>query len=85
MWKRPQFFNQQNYFEKNGWKRRGFFQPSKLHRKSMLKWRGNLSKFGVPRINVISMSNQCGFDVVCPLGRDNFGCNLTYIYALAGR
>ena len=44
------------------------FQPSKLRRKSTWKWRGNLSKFGLWRINVISTWNPPGFDVECPLG-----------------
>ena len=44
------------------------FRPAKLHRKSKRKWRGNSSKFGLRRIDVISTSNRCGFDVVCPLG-----------------
>ena len=44
------------------------FRPSKLHRKSTRKWRGNSSKFGLRRIDVISTSNRRGFDVACPLG-----------------
>ena len=44
------------------------FRRSKLHRKSTRKWRGNSSKFGLRRIDVISTSNRCGLDVVCPLG-----------------
>ena len=44
------------------------FRPSKLHRKRTRKWRGNSSKSGLRRIDVISTSNQRGFDVLCPLG-----------------
>ena len=44
------------------------FLPAKLHRKSTRKWRGNLSKFGLRRIDIISTSNPRRFDVVCPLG-----------------
>ena len=43
------------------------FRPSKLHRQSTRKWRGNSSKFGLRRIDVISTLNGRGFDVVCPL------------------
>ena len=35
------------------------FQSVKLHRKSTWKWRGNLWKFVLRRINVISTSNRC--------------------------
>ena len=44
------------------------FWSAKLHWKSTRKWRGNLSKFCLPRINIIPTSNWYGFDVVCPLG-----------------
>ena len=44
------------------------FRPSKSHRKGTWKWRGNSSKFGLRRIDVISTSNGRGFDVVCALG-----------------
>ena len=43
------------------------FWPSKLRRKSTWNWCGYLSKFGLRRIDVISMSNPRQFDVVCPL------------------
>ena len=45
------------------------FRPSKLHRKSTWNRRGNSSKFGLRRIDVISTSNPRRFDVVCPLGK----------------
>ena len=45
-------------------KRHGFFNQ----RSYIKKVRGNPSKFGLRRIDVISTSNQCGFDVVSPLG-----------------
>ena len=44
------------------------FRSSKLNRKSTCKRRGNLSKFGLRRIHVISTSNRRGFSRVCPLG-----------------
>ena len=44
------------------------FWSAKLHRKSMLKWRGNSSKFGVRCIDVISTSNRRWFNMKCPLG-----------------
>ena len=44
------------------------FRSAKLHRKSTWKRRGNSSKFGLRRIDVISTSNRRRFDVVCPLG-----------------
>ena len=44
------------------------FRPSILHRKSTQKLRGNSSRFGLRRIDVISTSNGDGFDVVYPLG-----------------
>ena len=40
-------------------------------KKSTWKRRGNSSKFGLRRIDVISTSNRRRFDVVCLLGRDN--------------
>ena len=43
-------------------------RAAKLHRKNTWKRHGNSSKFGIRRINVISTSNRCRFDVVCPLG-----------------
>ena len=56
---RPSKLHRKKYVETT-W----IFRPLKLHR----KWRRNLSKFGLRRIDVISTSNRCGFDVVCPLG-----------------
>ena len=50
------------------------FRSAKLHRKSTWKRRGNSSKFGLRRIDVISTSNRRRFDVVCPLG--NFSLTL---------
>ena len=44
------------------------FWSAKLHQKSMLKWRGNSSKFGVRCIDVISTSNRRWFNMKCPLG-----------------
>ena len=46
------------------------FQSAKLHRTSTWKWRGNLSKFGLRSIDVISTSKRQRFDMVCPLGND---------------
>ena len=46
------------------------FRSAKFYRKSTWKWRGNSSKFGLQRIDVISTWNRRRFDVVCPL------CNL---------
>ena len=60
---RPWKLHRKNYVETT-W----IFQPSKLHRKSTRKWRGNSWKFDLRRIDVISMSNWHGFNVVCPLG-----------------
>ena len=62
------------------------FRPSKSHRKSTRKWRGNLSKFGIWRMNVISTPNRRGFDVVCPLcssykQRDALGRRLLPTYS----
>ena len=60
------------------------FRPSKLHRQSTRKWRGNLSKFGLRRIDVISTLNGRGFDVVCPLGtfkHSHFYYNKTLVLA----
>ena len=58
------------------------FRPSKLHRKSTRKWRGNSSKFGLWRVDVIFTSNRRGFDVVypldCPLDRNCLGKELIY-------
>ena len=45
------------------------FRPSKLHRKTIRKWRGNSLKFALRRIDIISTSNRRGFDMVCQLGR----------------
>ena len=39
------------------------FQSATLHQKSTWKWRGNLSKFGLRRIDVISTSNRRRSDV----------------------
>ena len=55
------FFVHRNYVEKSTSKWHGFLQ-------STLKWRGNLSIFSLRHIDVISPSNQGGFDVVCLLG-----------------
>ena len=44
------------------------FSTSETTSKSTRKWRGNLSKFGLRRIDIISTSNPRRFDVVCPLG-----------------
>ena len=44
------------------------FRSAKLHRKSMRKQRGNLSKFGLRCIDVISTLNRRRFSVECPLG-----------------
>ena len=44
------------------------FRPSKLHQKSMWNRRGNSTKFGLRRIDVISTSNPRRFDVLYPLG-----------------
>ena len=44
------------------------FRPAKLHRKSKWKLRGNSSKFGLRRSNVISTWNRRRFNVVCSLG-----------------
>ena len=60
---RPAKLHRKKYVEST-W----IFRPLKLHRKSTRKWSGNLSKFGLRRIDVTSTSNRCGFDVVCPLG-----------------
>ena len=62
------------------------FRPSKSHRKSTQKWRGNLSKFGIWRIDVVSTLIRRGFDVVCPLGssykqRDALGTRLLPAYS----
>ena len=43
------------------------FRPSKSHRKSTWKWRGNSSKLGLRRIEVISTSNPRRINVY-PLG-----------------
>ena len=40
------------------------FRLAKLHRKSTWKWRGNSSRFGLRRIDVISTLNRCRFDLV---------------------
>ena len=44
------------------------FRSVKLHRKNTRKWRRNLSKFGLWRIDVISTSNWRRFDVESALG-----------------
>ena len=44
------------------------FWSAKLQWKSTWKWRGNLSKFGPPRIDVILALNRLRFDVGCTLG-----------------
>ena len=71
---RPRKLHRKNYVETT-W----IFLTSKLHEESTRKWRGNSSKFGLQRINVISMSNRCGFDVVCPLGNIHFSGRLLLI------
>ena len=60
---RPSKLHREKYVETT-W----IFRPPKLHRKSTRKWSGNSSKFGLRRIDVISTSNWCWFDVKCPLG-----------------
>ena len=60
---RPSKLHRKKYMEST-W----IFRPSKLHQKSTWNRRGNSSKFGLPRIDVISTSNPRRFDVVCPLG-----------------
>ena len=62
---RPSKLHQKKYVETT-W----IFWPVKLHRKSTWKRRGNSSKFGLRRIDVISTSNGRRFDVVCPLRRN---------------
>ena len=42
------------------------FRLAKLHRKSTWKWRGNSSRFGLCRIDVISTLNRRRFDLVYP-------------------
>ena len=56
------------------------FRPSKLHWKSTPKWRGNSSKFGLRRTDVIPTSNRRGFDVVCPLGYCHYWYFLSYSF-----
>ena len=80
-WKQRGLFDHQYYIKKSTWKQRGFFdhrnhvekttwifQSIKLHWKIMRKWRGNSSKFGLQRIDVISASNRGWLSVGCPLG-----------------
>ena len=59
----PSKLHRQKYVETT-W----IFRSVKLHQKSTWKRRGNSSKFGLRRIDIISTSNRCRFDVVCPLG-----------------
>ena len=46
------------------------FRPSKFHRKSTWKRRGNPSIFCFRRIDIISRSNWRRFHVLCPLEND---------------
>ena len=57
--KRRWYFAHRNYIEKNYVETTSIFHPSKLHRKSTSKWRGNLSMYSFQRINIISTSNRC--------------------------
>ena len=56
------FFDHRNYLEKSTWT--WIFRSAKLHQRSTWKRRGNLSKFGLRRIHVISTSNR----LRCELG-----------------
>ena len=60
---RPSKLQRKNYVEMT-W----IFQSAKLHQKSTWIRRGNSSKFGLRRIDVISTSNRRRFDVVCSSG-----------------
>ena len=42
------------------------FSNMEIYGKSTKKGRGNWSKFGLQRMDVILTLNRCGFDVVCP-------------------
>ena len=72
---RPKKLHRKRYVETT-W----IFRPAKLHRKSTRKWRGNSSKFGLRRIDVISTSNRLGFDVVCPLGNIKKNGNKCFLW-----
>ena len=39
---------------------------------SEMRYFENSSKFGLRCIDIISTSNRCGFDVVCPLGNNKW-------------
>ena len=68
LWKQCGFFDHRNYVKKKHMETTWIFPSAKLHWPSTWKWRGNFSKLGRWRIDVISTSNQRRFDVVCLLG-----------------
>ena len=70
---RPSYLRWKMYVETT-W----IFWSAKVHQKSTLKLRRNLSKFGLRRIDVISTWNRRRLNVVCLLGSPLF----FYIFSL---